>query len=226
MCQINPLLVYLKTGIYPDILNNLKDIPCDKLILEYYPYPHPHNIARGFFLEHKEYTHLIIQPPDLLVTKENYLNLKFVVEELDYPVLSGVCNVDREGTDFFYLWNICKTCPDRDYLKRRYDYFPKCKNSLGIVQVGFMGMSFPFIRRDIIERTTIEGEPLFRGSIHRNNGIAPDLLFCNNCKDAGIKIMADTDVRMYHYANHIPSLVGKQSCKQTFIPFEENLIHG
>ena len=214
------------TSEYPDILKALKEIPCDKLILEYYPYPHPHNIARDFFLSHKEYTHLIIQPPDLLVTKEQYFDLLVDTQEFNYPVLSGVCNVDREGTDYFYLWNICKTCPDRNYLKRRYDYFPKCKNSLGIVEVGFMGMSFPFIRRDIIERITIEGDFIFRGSIHRNNGIAPDLLFCNNCKDAGIKIMCDTDVRMLHYANHIPSLVGKLECKQSFIRYQENLIHG
>ena len=224
--MIKPLLVYLKTGIYPDILNELTKIPCDKLILEYYPYPHPHNIARDFFLSHEEYTHLIIQPPDLLVHVEHYIHLLTDIKRFDYPVLCGVCNVDRKGTDYFYYWNICKKCPDRNYLKRRYDYFPKCKNSLGIVEVGFMGMSFPFIRRDIIERHTIEGEWIFEGSIHRNNGIAPDLLFCNNCKDIGVKIMADTDVRMLHYANHIPSLVGKLSCKQVFIRYEENLIHG
>jgi len=224
--MIKPLLVYLKAAIYPDILNNLKDIPCDKLILEYYPYPHPHNIARDFFLDHEEYTHLIIQPQDLLVTKKDYSDLLNNVEKYDYPVLSGVCNVDRPDTDYFYYWNICKACPSRNYLKRRYDYFPKCKNSLGIVEVGFMGMSFPFIKRSIIERRTIEGDFIFSGSVHRNQGIPPDLLFCNNCKDIGIKIMADTDVRMFHYANHSPSLVGKQSCKQLFIRYEENLIHG
>jgi len=224
--MIKPLLAYLKAAIYPDILNELSKIPCDKLILEYYPYPHPHNIARDFFLEHAEYTHLIIQPQDLLVTKENYDNLVYDILVMDYPVLSGVCNVDRPDTNYFYYWNICKTCPDRNYLKRRYDYFPKCKNSLGIVQVGFSGFPFTFIRRDVIERHTINGDWIFEGSIHRNNGIAPDCLFCNNCKDAGIKIMADTDVRMLHYANHLPNLVGKQSCKTSFIRYEEKLIHG
>jgi len=89
-----------------------------------------------------------------------------------------------------------------------------------------MGFPFTFIRRDIIERRTIEGDYIFSGSIHRNNGIPPDCLFCNNCKDIGIKLMVDTDVRMFHYANHSPSLVGKQTCKQVFIRYEENLIYG
>jgi len=224
--MIKPLLVYLKAAIYPNILEELEKIPCDKLIMEYYPYPHPHNLARDFFLAHSEYTHLIIQPQDLLVYVEDYIHLLTDIKRFDPPVISGVCNVDRKGTDYFYYWNICKKCPDRNYLKRRYDYFPKCKQSLGIVEVGFSGFPFTWIRRDIIERHTINGDWIFEGSIHRNNGIAPDCLFCNNCKDIGVKIMADTDVRMLHYANHLPNLVGKEPCKQTFIPYQENIIYG
>jgi len=38
--------------------------------------------------------------------------------------------------------------------------------------------------------------------------------------------MVDTDVRMLHYANHMPNLVGKEPCKQVFIRYEENLVYG
>jgi len=224
--MIRPLLIYFKAAIYPDILNELKKIPCDKLILEYYPYPHPHNIARDFFLEHTEYTHLIIHPQDLLVTKEDYLHLKLFVECLDCPVLSGVCNVERPPHRLSGVMNCCIKCPNPDPNKRKYNWipFPSMPESLGIIQVGFMGFAFTFIKRNVIERRLIDGEFIFKGCDGKE--IYPDLNFCSNCNDLDIKIMVDTDVRLIHYANHKPSLIGKQSCKQLFIPFHEELIHG
>lgn len=47
--EIKPLLVYLQAGDYPEVLEPLKDIPCDKLILKYMAYPWPHDLAREFF---------------------------------------------------------------------------------------------------------------------------------------------------------------------------------
>jgi len=219
--MIKPLLVYFKAAIYPHILNELEKIPCDKLILEYYPYPHPHNIARDFFLEHEEYTHLIIQPQDLLVTEEDYHKLFWDVYRHDYPVIGGVCNVERVGLKAG-LMNCCIKCPNRNRNYRKYDWIPF--GDLGIIKVGFMGMTFPFIKRSVLERHLIEGDFIFKGCDGKE--IYPDLNFCNGCKELDIPIHVDTDVKMIHYANHKPNLVGKQSCKQLFIRYEENPIYG
>ena len=224
--MIKPLLVYFKAAIYPDILNELKKIPCDKLILEYYPYPHPHDIARDFFLEHTEYTHLIIHPQDLLVTREDYDNLIFDLIENDYPVLSGVCNVERPPHRLSGVMNCCIKCPNRNRDNRKYNWIPfaSMPNSLGLMKVGFMGFAFTFIKRNVIERRLIDGEFIFKGCDGKE--IYPDLNFCNGCKELDIPIIVDTHVQLVHYANHKPSLIGKQSCKQLFIRYEENLIHG
>jgi len=224
--MIKPLLVYFKAAIYPDILNELRKIPCDKLILEYYPYPHPHNIARDFFLEHTEYTHLIIHPQDLLVTKEDYQKLLNDVLYDDFPVFSGVCNVERPPHRLSGVMNCCIKCPNRDKDNRKYNWIPipSIPNLLGITKVGFMGFAFTFIKRSVIERRLIDGEFIFKGCDGKE--IYPDLNFCNGCKELDIPICVDTDVQLVHYANHKPSLIGKQSCKQVFIRYEENLIHG
>jgi len=219
--MIKPLLVYFKAAIYPDILKELEKIPCDKLILEYYPYPHPHEIARDFFLEHEEYTHLIIQPQDLLVTEEDYHKLFLDVDKYDYPIIAGVCNVERAGLKAG-LMNCCIKCPNRNRNYRKYNWIPF--GDLGIIKVGFMGMTFPFIKRSVLERRLIDTEFIFKGCDGKE--IYPDLNFCNGCKELDIPIHVDTDVKMIHYANHKPNLVGKQSCKQLFIRYEEKLIHG
>jgi len=205
---------------YPGIQRALKEIPCDKFIVNYTPYPHPHNLAREFFLSHKEYTHLIIQPQDLLVTKEDYLSLIESVK--DYDVLSCVCNVEREGHPDHHKWNICKKIPSKDRLKRYYNWFPETDKKLGIVQVEFQGMAFTIISRNIIERHTLDGEWIFKGAIHSGIGqylAAPDLTFCHCCLDLNIPIYTNTDIRLIHYSNHKPNLVGKREASTTFIKY-------
>ena len=217
MAEINPLLFYMQAADYPDILEELDKIPCDKFIVKYMPYPWPHNLARDFFLEHEEYTHLIVHPQDLLVKKEHYDALLADIKKYDYPVLSGVCNVERMGHAWANMWAICKICPSKFRNERRYFWVPACKDNIGIMEVEFQGMVFCWIKRDVIERVNLEGEYIFQGTIHTDGRPAPDLNFCINCKKAGIPIHADTDVRMFHYANHKPSLVNIKPAEKLFI---------
>lgn len=221
--MIKPLLFYMQAANYPDIIEELNKIPCDKFITRYYAYPHPHNLAKKFFLEHEEYTHLIVHPQDLLVKKENFDKLIKEVEKNDYPVLSGVCNIEAGNNHNAHKWGICKECPSRDFSKRFYNFIPITDEKMGIMRVGFQGMVFCCIKRNIIERTLINGEPVFEGRVHCHGNAPPDLNFCLNCKELGIPIHADLDNRMYHYANHLPNLVNKLPASTIFLKNGEKL---
>jgi len=217
--EIKPLLVYLQAGDYPEVLEPLKEIPCDKLILKYMAYPWPHDLAREFFLQHEEYTHLIIHPQDLVVTKEDYFKLYNDIRKYNFPVLSGVCNVSNHGK-FKALWSISKKLPSLIHNKRYYEFMPMGEG-LGIIDVKFQGFIFCFIKRNVIERTTINGDYIFRGAIHINGGAAPDLTFCHNCDEIGVKIYVDTNVRMKHLATHKDILVFKKDFEILFIKGKE-----
>jgi hypothetical protein len=221
MSSINPLLFYMNAADYPEIQKDLKEIPCDKFITNYMPYPYPHNLARDFFLEHKEYTHLIVQPQDLHAKKEHYEKLIETVSETGYDVVSCVCNVEREGHRDFNKWAICKKIPSLDRNQRYYNWVPKGAVK-GLVQVEFQGMVFACISRKIIESINLNAEFCFRGTIHVSSNqfaAAPDLTFCHEMKKKGIPIYANTDIELFHYANHKPNLVGKKEASTTFIKY-------
>ena len=207
MSIVNPLLVYFQAADYDDVLRPLKEIPCDKLILKYMPYPRPHDYAREFFMQHKEYTHIIIHPQDLVVTKEHYFKLVNDLEKYDFPSLAGVCNVGKIGP-LKYVWAICMELPTLDRDTRHYNWCPMGKG-LGILDVKFEGNMFNFIRRDIAEKRMIDGEFVFRGVDNYNGKASPDLVFAHNCDKLGIPIKVDTDVRMVHLATHNRIKVGK-----------------
>lgn len=210
----------MNTGDYPELKKDLMEIPCDKFITNYMPYPYPHNLARDYFLEHREYTHLIVQPQDLHVNKEHYAKLIETVCETEYDVVSCVCNVEREGHRDYHKWAICKKIPSMDRNKRYYNWIPETVEKLGILQVEFQGMVFACISRKIIEKINLEAEFVFKGTIHVSDNpyaAAPDLTFCHEMKKAGIPIYANTDIRLIHYANHKPSRVGKMLSTTEFI---------
>ena len=79
------LLFYMNTSDYKNIQKDIKKIPCDKIIIHYMPYPFPHELARDYFLEHEEYSHLIVCPQDLHPTKEAYQELIKTVEKNANP---------------------------------------------------------------------------------------------------------------------------------------------
>ena len=210
---MKPLLFYMRASNYPEIERDLRDIPCDKFYTNYMHYPFPHNLARDFFLAHEEYTHLIVQPQDLHATKADYEKLIETVEKTGYDVVSCVCNVEREGHPNYDKWAICKKIPSRDGNKRYYNWVPQTSAKMGILSVEFQGMVFCCIARKVVERKMIDGEYVFKGAIHASTNpyaMAPDLTFCHCCKELGIPIYANTDIRLKHYANHKPSLVGKR----------------
>jgi len=159
--MIKPLLCYFQAADYPEILAELDKMPCDKLILKYMPYPRPHDYAREFFIEHTEYTHIIIHPQDLVVKLEHYKKLVADLEKYNFPSLAGVCNVGKIGP-LKHVWAVCMELPTLDRDTRHYNWCPM-GSGLGILEVKFEGNMFNFIRRDIAEKRMIDGEYVLEG---------------------------------------------------------------
>jgi hypothetical protein len=225
MQPVNPLICYLQAKDIPDVLNPLKEIPCDKLYIKYYAYPHPHRIARDFFLEHEEYTHLIIHPPDLIVKAPHFFLLKNDLEYHDFlEVLGGVCNVDMgENID---KWNICFNLPSLGIHKRVYQWVKKRRFDPSIIRVRHCGNSFMFVSRAVVENLKDEsGRPGLDGTdLYDKDGFAPDLFFCTSCYKSNIPIYVDTEVQMVHLRFEGDMLVGKREPQTLYVKWNQEPI--
>lgn len=117
-----------------------------------------YEILRNYFLEHKEYTHFVIAPDDLLIPVSAFEKLVADLNKKDYPVLSGICNFNCErfitydmdlAVDYNHKNGV-------EYLLQNevphYKHYLKSGQLKGIKRVAFAGFSLAFIRRDILER--------------------------------------------------------------------------
>lgn len=179
----------------------------DKLIVKYY-YKYPAmNIITKFFADHKEYTHLAIKPDDLVSTNEHYQTLVKELEENDYPILSGVCNANMlTGASKL---GICEN--QLPSIRRETRRFRKvdigelpgivAKQGSKIIKVKFAGLPFMFIRRDVLDKVTLEPDGKYNNiseSSVYNYGQSYDVVFCNKLNTANIPIRVHTDVKMLH----------------------------
>lgn len=87
---MKPLLCVFKPRDIPQFDESLKDLPYDKLWLKYIPMEEARNKARSYFLEHREYTHLVILTDDLITTSETLSLLAQNTQH--YNIISGWAN--------------------------------------------------------------------------------------------------------------------------------------
>lgn len=166
-------------------------------------------IIQDFFLNHSNADYLIIAPDDLVVNAEHFEKLAETVEKENYPVFSGVCNLDCNHPNTL---NICVHATPHVLRKlRRYHWAEANQVEQGIIQVKFAGLPFQFIRRDVAEKIPLTGDTPH--DIHRR-GIEPtsfDTAFCYECEQKNVPIYVDTRVKMLHlrYAEH-GSIIGSQ----------------
>lgn len=216
--MINPLICYLRPKDIPQVLDELEKIPCDKLYINYYPYPYPHRIARDYFLAHPEYTHLVMCTNDLVVTHKDYEGmLRNIVNHPMIDVWCGVCNVDTtEECDY---WNICFDLPVLKW-PRQYNWIHKNSGLKGyVIRVPFAGFPFMWIQRKVMEKMCLNGEdrPGFDGTdLFGKDGYAADLWFCHSLWDWHVPIYCDTNIDMLHLRFFGDMQVGK---KEPFVEF-------
>jgi len=161
-------------------------------------------LMRKWFLDHTEYTHLVICPDDLIIEKQHVDALIAVLEDNNYPVLAGVCNVNM--ADKKHLLSITENLPHpqrwvpaRNQLGWRwYSWIPENRIFDPPVQAFlFSGFACQFLRRDVVKRYRFIDDAKFNGTPDLITG-AIDVMFSNTCAIEKIPIMADTRVRMQH----------------------------
>ena len=207
MNKVWPLLCSPSPRDIPEVFEALKETGFDRLYAKYFFERHAYGQLRKFFLKHPEYTHMVICPDDLIVKRGHVEALIKDLEKEDYPVLSGMCNVNRGNQSGF--WNICHNLPHptrwvpkrkqvgwRWYGWYHYSEIP-LKSKERIIEVPFTGFACEFIRRDVVERIKFiddrnhnQQPSLFTSSV--------DVMFANTCMIENVPQYVDTQVRMAH----------------------------
>lgn len=226
MPEFNPIYVYYNIADIPKVLEPLGRIKgVDKLILNYFPFPYPHRIAHDFLIAHPQYTHYIGAAQDLIVEPWNFEMLKRDILKYDFPVYSGVCNVDHGK--YKDKLAITSNLPSLNYYKRVYHWISKNRYPNMILQVPFTGGALYCVRRDINEKCHInkvrnwqtrDERPIWE----RRGGYANDLAFAHNLDEAKIPINVNTTNVMDHLRYEYESKVGKRNPLVKFIPKDSN----
>ncbi len=98
---INPLVVIFQPREIKQCLEAASTLPCDRLYMRFIPQEEAYFRSREFFLDHKEYTHFVILPDDLVATREAFDYLKQDAEKFD--IVAGWCNNTSGGSKYDYL---------------------------------------------------------------------------------------------------------------------------
>lgn len=165
------------------------------------PEKHAYDIIRDVFLANKQYTHLVLLPDDLIVKPSQLRSLMRSVARYNYPVFSGVANVDQTvNKDMFAVsFDIINI----ERAKRRFslmsretlnDYAKRGKH----IQVRWSGFPCMFIRRNIVERFEFNLDGIAEHDSNGFVGCCTDTVFCWNCYTNNIPIYIDPKVRMFH----------------------------
>ena len=188
-------------------------------------YPTNYVESRKFFLEHKEYTHYVALPNDLVVTPEIFQKLCDTLEKYDYPVLSGCCNVDFKGK-WANMVNVCLKLPALAYKDRNYRWLAESQRlelisrGVTITQFDFAGFPCMFIRRDILEKIPFATVPYptnERPIWETDGGFGGDVAFCTSLKYYGIPNRVDLTCIMEHLRYEGKMLVGIKPPEVVFI---------
>ena len=169
--------------------------------MNFYPQGEAYDTARTFFLEHKEYTHFVTLPDDLLATQEAIDILS--ADTYAYPLnpISGWCNntagvTNNTYTDFSFTLPPIQT---KEFHPYNFSTIEQIKNyTRDIIPVPFQGIALTFLPRKILEQIP------FRTDIPQDLGLAHDLA------KARISQYIDLRARMVHLRHPHGILVGKR----------------
>ena len=180
--------------------DNWEKIDEDQIIVKHYKEWSAYQQIRNYFLEHKEYTHLAICPDDLIITQKDIDVLKNDLIKYDYPVLSGVCNVNNGEFDLIAI--IIDSIPtlEKETRSFNFDTFEDLKTD--ITKVLHAGFPLQIIRRDIVEMIDFDSDSKLNGGDPDTIGNL-DLIFSHRCKELNIPIYCDRRAKMIHLrGNH------------------------
>jgi hypothetical protein len=184
--DIKPLMCSASPRDIPQVLSQRALIPCDKYWAKYYQEGDAYKILRDFFLENKEYTHMIIAPDDLVIRPRDYEDLVQDLLKTDYPILAGICNLSWSEMDRYspsHKADLTTFFTEED-LKGE-----------PIRKVEYEGFGCTFLRRDIVEKIEFNG--------FKRTYWAYDFGLAVECYMKNIPIHVDTRVWMLHLKNRL-----------------------
>jgi len=181
----------------PQVKKLWHELPYDKYIVKYTPELEAYTIARDFFLKHNEYTHFVVCPDDLEVTKEgletllNYTKL--------YPIISGISNIDEDRPYVYAVQPLgCDFTRDHPPSQKWYsddgDYNGVRMPDKLIIQVGHSGFCCEVISREVMDKVS------WVGSSNGGRGHF-DWQFSKDCHELGIPIHVHFSVNFWHRRN-------------------------
>jgi hypothetical protein len=194
----------------PEVLHLIEKIKgYDKLWIRNFDQVTAYREVRKWFLDLKEYTHMVLLIDDVIITQTEFDVLRKDVEEGDYQVIGGIGNVTYQRLDEFspciempgfqeHSYKFMKKQEIEEYLKRG-EY---------IKQVKFEGFSLPFIRRDVMERVAFRGE----------NSV--DTWFSMDLEERGIPCYVDFRAKMFHLKYHSAPEMALNVGKKAEVIFE------
>jgi len=171
-------------------------LPCDKIIPRFTAEWGAYAQMRKYFLNHTEYTHLVLATDDIVVHPRHIDILQDDLEITDYPVLTGMMNVEQND---MINRNISMSLPIKDRKHRHYDWLTinQIESFERFFKVAFSGFPLMAIRRDIVNEIMFDADRVFEGK-PPNRGASLDTVFCWYCQERDIPITVDKKIDMKH----------------------------
>lgn len=208
--KINPLIAIPSArDLKPFAEATAKLTKYHKLWAKYYFEQEAYQEIRKWFLEHTEYTHLVLLADDLIIQQEHLDKLVSELEKHDYDVLTGVAMVNREAAFDNQLTISTARLPPRERNGRvyelmhisEYELFPDPKP---IIKIVYQGFPLPFISRRVVEKVPFRDDryfnPFMKDGVKQylEHACCVDLMFCNDCIEAGFEMYSDLSVFTDH----------------------------
>ena len=166
-----------------------KKIPFDKFVVKNKLEETAYREGKQFFLDHTEYTHLVVCPDDLEIDYESFCVLFHDVNTQGYPTIAGISNIDETQPDTY----CCKPL-GLDYSADKPDatkgtfYETNTLPNECIFEVGDAAFTCQWISRGLMKKLSFSGI----------NGGYMDWKFSKECHKLGIPQMVDKRATFYH----------------------------
>lgn len=194
MNDCRPLICIPSPRDIPDFLESIKKLQYDKLLVKYMPQPQAYNKLRNWFLEHEEYTTMVLFADDLIVDDEGLDKLIDYHMDHSEDVISGICNFDMYR-------NIDKYCfraigdigyyPRKNFIEEYIGHWKPKEKAPGFYCVEFNGFACQVASRRIVELIPFRFD---------NNGGGVDQNFADDCRALGIDVLVNIHIEFKHLA--------------------------
>lgn len=222
--QINPLIIHPSPRDIEVVQKSLEDVYfIDRLIIKYHrPEYLAYEFAQQYFLEHKEYTHLIIWPDDLVASVKDVTQLCLDLIEKPYQVIGGICQIDNDWYADRMIISLKPLHPKRGDRFRHFEYFRDYyqqnyeEGGYGellplyqdkpIIRTYWQGFPLMAIKRNVLQEITFRNDSEFN-NISKEEGCCLDDVFCYDCSMEDIPMHTDLRIRMNHLKINVNNAV-------------------